>query len=102
MAQNGVYAYFSIAFIPIVLGVFSKHDNLIPPLMASITAMVVHFGVYYGLPLLVSKAGLSFGIFTKYLEGTIRNPAIASSTAIIISLIVGVSLHYFQNIRKKV
>lgn len=102
LAQNGVYAYFSIAFIPIVLGVFSKHDNLIPPLMASITAMVVHFGVYYGLPLLVSKAGLSFGFFTKYLEGTIRNPAIASSTAIIISLIVGVSLHYFQNIRKKV
>jgi Na+/pantothenate symporter len=100
LAQNGVYAYFSIAFVPIVFGIFSKHSNLIPPLVASLTAMVVHFGVYYFLPILVSNYDFNFGFFTKYLEGTIRNPAIASSSAIIVSTIVGLCMHFYFNIYK--
>lgn len=100
LAQNGVYAYFSIAFVPIVFGIFSKYKTLIPPLAASIFAMITHFGVYYFLPVLVVKFNMNFGFFTKYLEGTVRNPAIASSTAIILSTIVGLILHYFYNIRK--
>jgi len=100
LAQNGVYAYFSIAFVPIVFGIFSKHTKLLPPLVASITAMIVHFSVYYLLPVLVAKYELDFGFFTKYLVGEVRNPAIASSSAILISTIVGVCLHYYYNVYK--
>jgi len=96
LAQNGVYAYFSVAFIPILFGVFSKSSKLAPPLAASITALITHFSVYYLLPVFVSNYGLNLGFFTKYLEGTIRNPAIASSTAIVLSAIVGISVMYFQ------
>ena len=95
LAQNGVYAFFSAAFIPILFGIFLKNVNLKAPLSASITALVVHFGIYYLLPILVSEFGLSFGAFNKYLVGTIRNPAIASACAIIISTIVGFVIHFY-------
>lgn len=96
LAQNGVYAYFSVAFIPIVFGIFWKDVKLMAPLAASLAALVVHFGVYYGLPYLVKNYEISFGWFTKYLEGEVRNPAIASSTAIIVSVIVGLSVMFYQ------
>lgn len=96
LAQNGVYAYFSVAFIPIVFGIFYKNVKLAAPLAASITALIVHFGVYYGLPFLVQNYDVSFGFFTKFLEGSVRNPAIASSSAIVLSALVGLSVHYFQ------
>lgn len=93
LAQNGVYAYFSAAFIPVIFGIFLRNVNIKAPLFATITAIVVHFSVYYLLPYFVSTHSWSFGIFTKYLEGTIRNPAIAASTAIIVSTIVGLAIH---------
>ncbi|MDP2722289.1 MAG: hypothetical protein Q8O72_06005 [Bacteroidales bacterium] len=96
LAQNGVYAYFSVAFIPILFGIFSKRSGLIPPLAASITALVVYFSVYYFLPVLVQSYQLDFGFYTKYLEGGIRNPAIASSTAIVFSALVGMALMMYQ------
>lgn len=96
LAQNGVYAYFSVAFIPILFGIFSKKSNLAAPLTASITALVVYFSIYYLLPILVGQYQLNFGFFTKYLEGEIRNPAIASSTAIVFSAIVGLLVMWFQ------
>jgi sodium/pantothenate symporter len=89
LAQNGVYAFFSAAFIPILFGIFLKNVNLKAPLLASVTAILVHFGIYYLLPFLVSQFDFSFGPFTKYLLGSVRNPAIASACAIIISTIVG-------------
>ncbi|NOY49719.1 MAG: sodium:solute symporter [Chlorobi bacterium] len=101
LAQNGVYAYFSVAFIPILLGIFFKTSKLTAPLVASITAFITHFGVYYLLPVLVSKYDLNLGFFTKYLEGDIRNPAIASSTAIVFSAIVGLSITYYQNKKER-
>jgi len=94
LAQNGVYAYFSAAFIPILFGIFVKNVGLRAPLYATITAIIVHFGVYYLLPVLVSE-GYTFGFLTKYLHGPIINPAIASSTAIIFSTIVGLGVHFF-------
>lgn len=94
LAQNGVYAYFSAAFIPILFGIFFKDVDIKAPLYASITALVVHFGIYYGLPALVESYGFSFGYFTKYLIGSIRNPAISSATAIIVSTLVGTSIHF--------
>ncbi len=78
-AQNGVYAFFSAAFMPVLLGVFAKDVPRSAPLAAAITAVVVHFGVYYG------------GI-THYMQGTVRNPAIAATFAILASAAVGLAL----------
>jgi Na+/proline symporter len=100
LAQNGVYAFFSAAFIPILFGIFLKDVKLNAPLSASIVAIVVHFSVYYFLPFLVSEFGFEFGVFTKYLVGTIRNPAIASASAILVSTLVGLLIHY-SNVRSK-
>ncbi len=93
LAQNGVYAYFSAAFIPVLFGIFLKKVDYRAPLAATITSILVHFSVYYVLPLFVEKYGLNFGFFTKYLEGVVRNPAIAASTAIVLSTIVGIVVH---------
>lgn len=93
LAQNGVYAYFSAAFIPVLFGIFVKKVDYRAPLAATITSIVVHFSVYYLLPALVAEYDLNFGFFTKYLTGVVRNPAIAASTAIIISTLVGITVH---------
>lgn len=98
LAQNGVYAFFSAAFIPILFGIYLKDVKLNAPLAASIVAIITHFSVYYFLPFLVTEFGFEFGIFTKYLVGTIRNPAIASACAIVLSTIVGLVIH---NINKR-
>ena len=98
LAQNGVYAFFSAAFIPILFGIFIKDSKLNAPLAASIVAIITHFSVYYFLPFLVTEFGFEFGLFTKYLVGTIRNPAIASATAIVVSSVVGIIIH---NINKR-
>lgn len=97
LAQNGVYAYFSAAFIPVIFGIFLRNVNIKAPLFATITAIVVHFGIYYLLPFFVTDYSWSFGIFTKYLEGTVRNPAIAASSAIVVSTIVGLAIHLKTN-----
>jgi sodium/pantothenate symporter len=99
LAQNGVYAYFSIIFVPIVLGIFGKNVGLKAPLWASITAFVTHFTIYYGFPYLV-KSGVAMGYFTKYFVGTVHNPAIASSSAIILSAIVGLAIYQFGRFKK--
>lgn len=102
LAQNGVYAFFSAAFIPILFGIFLKDVKLIAPLSASIVAIAVHFSIYYLLPILVSEFGFSFGWFTKYLVGTIKNPAIAAASAIVISTLVGLIIHIFNKKTKTV
>ncbi len=85
-AQNGVYAYFSAAFVPVLLGIYFKDVPLVAPLGATVTATVVHFAVYYG------------GI-TWYMQGAVRNPAIAATFAILSSLFVGLGLYFV--LRKK-
>jgi len=102
LAQNGVYAFFSAAFIPILFGIFLKDVKLIAPLSASIVAIAVHFSIYYLLPILVSEFGFSFGWFTKYLVGTIKNPAIAAASAIVISTFVGLIIHFFNKRTKTI
>lgn len=76
-AQNGVYAYFSAAFVPVLFGTFFRNIPLLAPVFASVTAVVVHFSIYYG--------GL-----TPYTQGVIRNPGVASALAILSSVFVGV------------
>ncbi len=80
-AQNGVYAYFSAAFVPVLFGMFLKRVPLIAPVAASLTSVVVHFAIYYG--------GL-----TSYMDAPVRNPGIAAALAILASVIVGLSLYF--------
>lgn len=80
-AQNGVYAFFSAAFVPVLLGIFAKETPRIAAIAASIAAVTVHFGAYYG------------GV-NQYLQGPVRNPAVAATLAILASLAVGLSLHF--------
>lgn len=84
-AQNGVYAYFAAAFVPVIFGIFHKGMKSSLAFAGSVIAFTVHFSVYYFLPYLVTNFGLSFGFFTKYLEGPVRNPAIAASSAVVVS-----------------
>jgi sodium/pantothenate symporter len=76
-AQNGVYAYFSAAFVPILFGMFFKNAPKISVIAASVSAILVHFTFYYG------KIGVPF---TK---ATGENPGVAAAMAIITSLIIG-------------
>lgn len=79
LAQNGVYAYFSAAFVPILFGIFIKDTPKQAAIGATITAIIVHFSVYYGQ-------------FTYYTTGSIKNPTVAAALAILSALIVGMIL----------
>lgn len=85
-AQNGVYAYFSAAFIPVLFGIFGKKVHLAAPVAASVAAVVTHFAVYYGQ-------------LTPYTEGAVRNPAVAATLAIVMASLTGLTVHYLS--RKK-
>ena len=82
-AQNGVYAYFSAAFVPVLFGTFLRKTPLTAVFSASITAIIVHFGIYYGQ-------------ITYYMKEPVNNPAIASTFAILSSLIVGGVIYYLS------
>ena len=75
-AQNGVYAFFSAAFFPLVMGMFSKKTNAGAALASSLTALIVHFGIYYG----------NIG---SYMQNDVNNPAIPATLAILSSVVVG-------------
>jgi SSS family solute:Na+ symporter/sodium/pantothenate symporter len=47
-AQNGVYGLFAATFAPVVFGLFTKRATAKLAATAAITALVVHFGMYYG------------------------------------------------------
>jgi len=83
-AQNGVYAYFSAAFMPILMGMFLRDVPRAAPISASVTAVVVHFSMYYGqLPLPFTAA-----------DG--ENPGVAASVAIVSSVVVGLTIHLLR------
>ncbi len=101
-AQNGVYSFFSIAFVPIVFGIFYKSTSRNTALTGSITALVVYFLVYYIFPWLIQTAGISLGFFDKYFVGKVQNPAIAAACAILVSVLVSlVSYYYFGKSNRK-
>lgn len=76
LAQNGVYAFFSAAFVPVLFGIYGKNVPRLVPVLASVTAIVVHFAVYYGA-------------LTPYTTGAVRNPAVAAALAILAATAVG-------------
>ena len=80
-AQNGVYAYFSAAFVPILFGMFLPRTPRIAAVAAAVTAVVVHFGFYYGkLPVPGTAA-------------TGENPGVAACIAILAAVAVGGGLY---------
>jgi sodium/pantothenate symporter len=82
-AQNGVYAYFAAAFVPVLFGMFLKNVPLKAVFAASIVALVVHFGIYYGR-------------LTPYMQEPVNNPGIPAAIAIVSSVVVGYLLYYFN------
>lgn len=81
-AQNGVYAYFAAAFVPIFFGMFLKDVRKESVITASVLAIVVHFSMFYG------KLGLPLTISTG------ENPGVAAATAIFASLVAGILVHF--------
>ncbi|MEJ2503621.1 MAG: sodium:solute symporter [Gemmatimonadota bacterium] len=71
-AQNGVYGLFAATFVPVLLGVFTTSMARGWIFAASATAVVVHFGMYYGA-------------ITMYHN----NPAVPATAAIVASSVVG-------------
>jgi len=84
-AQNGVYAYFSAAFVPILMGMFFQNVPKLAPVLASVTAVLVHFTVYYG------QLGVPFS------EATGENPGVAAALAIMSAVVVGFAVYAIQN-----
>ncbi|HPF34809.1 sodium:solute symporter [bacterium] len=80
-AQNGVYAYFSAAFVPILLGMFRKERALAPAAAAAVTAVIVHFSMSYGRVQLPGTAAAG------------DNPGVAAATAIIASVLAALAVH---------
>jgi SSS family solute:Na+ symporter/sodium/pantothenate symporter len=70
-AQNGIYGLFAATFAPVLLGIFSRRTSAPLAFAAAITALAVHFGMYYG------------GI-TQYHN----NPAVPATCALVISTLV--------------
>ncbi|MEO8773369.1 MAG: sodium:solute symporter [Gelidibacter sp.] len=75
-AQNGVYAYFAAAFVPVLFGTFLKNVSTRSVFIASVTAIVVHFGIYYGR-------------ITPYMQEPVNNPGVSAAIGIVTSLVIG-------------
>ncbi|GAB4421569.1 MAG: sodium/proline symporter [Bacteroidia bacterium] len=82
-AQNGVYAYFSAAFVPVLFGTFRRDTPLVVPVSGALVALVVHFAVYYGR-------------LTPYMALPTRNPAIASALAIVAAVVVAAAVYLLR------
>lgn len=81
-AQNGVYAYFSAAFVPIMFGTFIKNSTTKAVFTASLVAVVIHFSMYYGqLPV-------------PFTNATGENPGVAAATAIVLSVITAFAISF--------
>jgi sodium/pantothenate symporter len=76
-AQNGVYAYFGAAFVPILFGMFWRDAPRQAAMAASVTAIAIHFPMHYlNLPVPGTAA-------------TGQNPGAAAAVAILASVLVG-------------
>jgi SSS family solute:Na+ symporter/sodium/pantothenate symporter len=80
-AQNGVYGLFSATFVPVLFGSFFNDVKARTIWAASVSALVVHFGMYY-------------------LEITMyhNNPGVTVTFALLTSLLVGFMMQFgFRN-----
>jgi len=83
-AQNGVYAYFSAAFVPILFGMFFKNFSRLAVMTASVVAIIVHFSFFYG------QIKVPFSVATG------ENPGVASAMAIISAVIVALIINLIK------
>ncbi|MCG6947647.1 MAG: sodium:solute symporter family protein [Acidobacteria bacterium] len=75
-AQNGIYGLFAATFAPVLFGIFSKRATAPLAFLSAISALIVHFGMYYG------------GITPYH-----NNPAVPATCALAVStLILGVGV----------
>jgi len=79
-AQNGVYAFFAAAFVPILFGMFRAGAQREAVMAASFTAIAVHFPMHY----------LDLRIPGTLASG--QNPGVAAAVAIAAAVLVGVGL----------
>jgi SSS family solute:Na+ symporter/sodium/pantothenate symporter len=70
-AQNGVYGLFAATFAPVAFGMFSERAGAGLALTAAASALVVHFGMYYGQ-------------ITMYHN----NPAVPAACALVVSTVI--------------
>ena len=81
--QNGVYGYFAAAFVPVLFGTFVRNVRSTTVFVASVIAIIVHFGIFYGK-------------VTPYMQGTVGNPGVSAAIAIVTSVAVATLLHIFS------
>lgn len=79
-AQTGVYAYFAAAFVPVCFGIFLRDAPRVAVAAGSVTALLVHFAVY-------------FGRLTPYMQAPVRNPGVSAALGIMASVAVGGGLY---------
>lgn len=88
-AQNGVYAFFSAAFVPVFFGIFTRVQNKVLPITGTLTALVVYYSVYY-LEL------------TPYMHDVSpKNPAIASALSLVASFTISGGVFLYLRISGK-
>lgn len=85
-AQNGVYAYFAAAFVPVLFGIYFKKVSKNAVFIASFSAVAIHFIIYYGR-------------ITPYMQEPVNNPGVSAAIAVVASFIIGNSLYLIS--RKK-
>ena len=78
-AQLGVYAYFAAAFVPVLFGTFLQDTPPAAVIAAAVTAVGVHFGLYY--------TGQHY--FPYYIGQTVKNPAISTALGVVLATAVG-------------
>ncbi len=83
-AQLGVYAFFAAAFVPVLFGTFLKDTPPVAAVAASVTAVTVHFALYY----------TGQGYFPYYQGVTVKNPGISTALGIVAALVVGGGLYF--------
>ncbi len=76
-AQNGVYAFFAAAFVPILFGMFWPRAPRAAAVTAALVAIAVHFPMHY-LNLTVPGTAASG-----------QNPGVAAAVAITLSVVAG-------------
>ncbi len=82
-AQLGVYAFFAAAFVPVLFGTFLKDTPAIAAVAASVTAVTVHYVLYY--------TGQDY--FPYFVGVSVKNPGISTALGIVAATVVGGGLY---------
>ena len=88
-AQLGVFAFFAAAFVPVLFGTFLNDTPRTAVIAAAVTAVVVHFTLYYTGQL----------YFPYYIGVTVKNPGISTALGVVAATIVGGVLHFLLRAR---